>query len=834
MIDERTSLFGDTRAGPSYVFPGRHPRTQVRQIKRFQCCVCTSFICVVVMALIIAITYSLSDDRSNIDPPINTATEARTSATTDDSIVNPVRILNASEIFTLLLGTNWPLTDEAPTKWQLPELTPDEMKNAQYVGVKALGDRELLEENTSSPEINSPSYRHQRAVSTTLEARILTKRGFVENHMTKEIATKHAIQKPANRWNIGHGVLIALDAPNLEVNCDFNSKYRNANGTCNNRDFPLTYGVAMQPFRRALQPDYADGISAPRRTSDNGTLPSARQISTKIHRPSYSSDPNFTVMLAVFGQFLDHDITATALNQGQDGAPIDCCDPTKPVHPECFPVEIGPDDPNFIKYNVTCMNFIRSAPAPTGHFGPREQLNQATAFIDGSVVYGATDKRTQSLRSNENGLLRMYNTPDNRTLLPVSTDPTDGCNEAEMNAKGRYCFESGDTRANENLHLTSMHVIWARQHNFLATNLRALNPEWTNDIVFEEAKRILGAQLQHITYNEFLPVLLGREYSKNVGILADPETRIDHYDPTVDASIANVFAACAFRFAHTLLPSMMKWTNANSTEFIELHKMLFNPYSLWGNGGLDSAITSAIQTNLAKSDQYFTTELTDKLFEKNGNNSSKPQPRTANLDLVSLNIQRGRDHGIPAYHEWRKYCNLPTVDSWDTMQYAVDADSLANMKTVYKDAVDVDLYTGALSEKPMEGAIIGPLLSCLITDQFLRIKKGDSHWYERPVGPQRFSAGQLKQIYNTTLASIICRNSDAVEHSQPFVMQQIRTDNEVTNCQLLDTFDFSPWFYDPLAKSIGNFVKVQSNQIRVVNVITNTSSVSEPNKRINL
>lgn len=104
----------------------------------------------------------------------------------------------------------------------------------------------------------------------------------------------------------------------------------------------------------------------------------------------------------------------------------------------------------------------------------------------------------------------MFNTPDNRTLLPVSTDPKDGCNEFEMNSKGKYCFESGDARANENLHLTSMHLIWARHHNFLASNLRSLNPEWTDEIIFQESKRILAAQLQHITYNEFLPVLLGK------------------------------------------------------------------------------------------------------------------------------------------------------------------------------------------------------------------------------------------------------------------------------------------------------------------------------------
>lgn len=114
------------------------------------------------------------------------------------------------------------------------------------------------------------------------------------------------------------------------------------------------------------------------------------------------------------------------------------------------------------------------------------------------------------LISDKNGLLRMYLTPDNRTLLPVSTDPTDGCNEMELNAQGKYCFESGDTRANENLHLTSMHLLWARHHNYVAESLQKFNPKWNDERVFQEAKRIVAAQLQHITYNEFLPVILGQ------------------------------------------------------------------------------------------------------------------------------------------------------------------------------------------------------------------------------------------------------------------------------------------------------------------------------------
>lgn len=159
------------------------------------------------------------------------------------------------------------------------------------------------------------------------------------------------------------------------------------------------YLVDIKTLCRALQAEYEDGVSEPRASVNGKQLPSARKVSIEVHRPSYNSDPNFTVMLAVFGQFLDHDITATALNQGIDGVPIECCDIEGPKHPECFPVSLGPGDPYFDVYNMSCMNFVRSIPAPTGRFGPREQMNQASAYIDGSVVYGSSDSRMASLRT---------------------------------------------------------------------------------------------------------------------------------------------------------------------------------------------------------------------------------------------------------------------------------------------------------------------------------------------------------------------------------------------------------------------------------------------------
>lgn len=124
-----------------------------------------------------------------------------------------------------------------------------------------------------------------------------------------------------------------------------------------------------------------------------------------------------------------------------------------------------------------------------------------------------------------------------------------------------------------------------------------------------------------------------------------------------------------------------------TTEYIELHRMLFNPYSLWSAEGLDAAIASAIGTTLAKSSNtVYNQELTEKLFQSpvKANATAKTTRKTVGLDLVSLNIQRGRDHGLPAYSEWRLHCGLSPADSWEEMQDIVNQDALADMQMIYE------------------------------------------------------------------------------------------------------------------------------------------------------
>lgn len=292
----------------------------------------------------------------------------------------------------------FPLPDEKPTNWALMEPPVDVIKEAINEGKIALGDKELIEEVILAPALNTPTFRHQKAVSTSSRARMAGERGYIEDHATRFLAKKYQYKKNGiGRFDIGKGPSTGL-TNSEKVKCEPNQIYRSYDGRCTNKKHPL-WGSAFINFRRILNPDYCDGVSLPRCSKDGSKFPSARDVSLTIHRPSYYTDEQFTVMLAVWGQFLDHDITgsfffyieinsffsrnnfnfkATALSQSRDGVPIECCNTNQPLHPECFPVSLAKGDPYFDDYNVTCMNFVRSIPAPTNHFGPREQYNQAT------------------------------------------------------------------------------------------------------------------------------------------------------------------------------------------------------------------------------------------------------------------------------------------------------------------------------------------------------------------------------------------------------------------------------------------------------------------------
>ncbi|KAF7287487.1 hypothetical protein GWI33_001451 [Rhynchophorus ferrugineus] len=735
-FNERTRLLGAQQ--DQSIYEHNLLRDRKRRVKQFQCCLCTIITIFVLTILIITISYF-----NNLSPKDSNNTQSNNESSSNN--------LPADTFIKLHQVLSWPRTDKIePVSYK----DYNELNKAITEGRKALNSKYESEKYNSPLKLNSPSYKHQKVMATSEKARSISQKAFEGEGATKYFYRNWNKYTPVGKicfTNITDSVLTDLcyDA----IPCNFSYKYRSYNGSCNNVNHPNSYGVAYRPFRRALPPDYADGISKPRVSTFGDNLPSARRVSVEIHRPYYRDDSKFSVMLAVWGQFLDHDVTATALSQKQNGESISCCNSNDTLPSECFPVYLDIND-YFQKFNISCMEFVRSAPAPTCCLGPREQMNQVTAFIDGSVVYGADENTVKSLR----------------TMEKASYDMTDGCNREEQKNKGRYCFLSGDKRANENLHLTSMHLIWARQHNLIAKNLAQLNPHWNDETIFQESRRILSAQMQHITYNEFLPILLGKHVMEKYELSPKRQGYFYKYNPTIDPSVANVFAASAFRFAHSLIPTLIKIlaNHSNSTEYIQMHKMLFDPFKLYDNGELNKALNGAMNTHVEASDAYFSKEIKFHLFEDFS--STNKQSHQCGLDLVSLNIQRGRDHGLPGYIFWRQHCGLGETRTFEDLQPVMGVSVLNNIKTVYRDVKDIDLYTGALSEKPINGTVLGPTLTCLILDQFIRIKIGDRFWYENPEQLHGFSIDQLNEIRKTSLAGIICDNTDNLSIIAPFVM----------------------------------------------------------------
>lgn len=87
-------------------------------------------------------------------------------------------------------------------------------------------------------------------------------------------------------------------------------RYRTHDGTCNNAR-KGRWGSAQMPFNRFMAPAYGDGIEEFRQSVAGGALPSARFVSLLVHGSRESESP-VTLMLAQWGQFIDHDLTSTA------------------------------------------------------------------------------------------------------------------------------------------------------------------------------------------------------------------------------------------------------------------------------------------------------------------------------------------------------------------------------------------------------------------------------------------------------------------------------------------------------------------------------------------
>uniref|UniRef100_A0ABM5F0S2 Thyroid peroxidase n=1 Tax=Pogona vitticeps TaxID=103695 RepID=A0ABM5F0S2_9SAUR len=600
------------------------------------------------------------------------------------------------------------------------------------------------------------------------------------------------------------GCLPYMLPPKCPNNC-MTRKYRHITGACNNREHPR-WGASNTALARWLPPTYEDGLSQPRGWNPgflyNGfPLPSVREVTRKIIEVSneaVTEDNLYSEMITAWGQYIDHDLAFTpqSISQPNLAGAADCqltCENQSP----CFPIQVFANDS--LSMSRDCLPFYRSSPAcTTGHYGvlignvsalnPRQQINSLTSFLDASTVYGSTpaaEAKLRNLTSNE-GLLKTnveyFDT--GREYLPFVDQVPSPCSQDPKAPEGERieCFMAGDTRASEVVSLAAMHTLWLREHNRLAKALKTLNQHWSPETVYQEARKIVGALHQIITMRDYIPKIIGPEaFDQYVGAYKG-------YDPSVDPTVTNIFATAAFRFAHAAIHPVIKRLNMAYREDpslpnLLLHEVFFTPWRLIKEGGLDPFLRGMLTTaaKLQLQDQLMNEELTKRLFVLSNNGS---------LDLASLDLQRGRDHGLPGYNEWREFCDLPRLMTENELGTAIgNRKVVSKIMELYGNPNNIDVWLGGIGENLLPNARTGPLFACIIGKQMKALRDGDRFWWENSnvfTGPQR---NELKKY---SLSRLICDNSGLNEAPlDAFLLGKFPQNFEP--CKNIPSIDLGAW-----------------------------------------
>ncbi|EFX68983.1 putative peroxinectin, partial [Daphnia pulex] len=376
-------------------------------------------------------------------------------------------------------------------------------------------------------------------------------------------------------------------------------------------------------------------------------------------------------------------------------------------------------------------------------------MNQFTHFLDQSNVYGFDDKTARELRTFEKGGLKVT-LRDELDLLPADEESKVSCT---LSKTVSGIDPPNDVKLNEHPNLAVTHTIFLREHNRLAAELARLNSGWDDERLYQEAKRILAAQMQHITYNEWLPVIIGRAKMQELGLLPLQQGFSQDYDKNLNPSVLNEFAGAAFRFGHTLIQGKHHLTNQRRTKEREilLRQHFFKTQEIYTPGNLDKFLIGLASQPSQNAENYFTQEVTNHLFEEQG--------KGFGLDLVSLNLQRGRDHGIPGYNAYRTQCGLPPGSQFSDLLNFISPAIVDKFAKLYDTVDDIDLFIGAMSERLVPGALVGPTFQCIIADQFLKLKRGDRFFYDLAGQPSSFTEDQLTEIRRASFARLVCDNS---------------------------------------------------------------------------
>lgn len=325
-----------------------------------------------------------------------------------------------------------------------------------------------------------------------------------------------------------------------------------------------------------------------------------------------------------------------------------------------------------------------------------------------------------------------------------------------------------------------MHTLWVREHNRVAQLIKDTT-NFDDEHTFQLARSIVIAEIQKITYTDYLPKILGPN------LIPD----YNSYSNNIVPNLPNAFATAAFRFGHSQVQPAFEFVGDDGVSTVKsLNEVFFNP-DLIRSVGIEPVLRGMLINPSRALDEFINSVLTSHLLSRD--------PDAPGQDLASRNIQRGREHGIPPYGVWKRWarrvCNIESDFRSDMVK--------VRLLEVYGSIENVDLFVAGLAEKPLPGGLVGATFGCIISIAFTNVRDGDRFFYKRrrPNNPGRnrdrlFTVSQIMEVDKTSLSRVICNNAQInMIQKDAFVLPGMNG-NDVVSCSDLSALpdvDLSEW-----------------------------------------
>ncbi|XP_014293938.1 chorion peroxidase isoform X2 [Halyomorpha halys] len=589
------------------------------------------------------------------------------------------------------------------------------------------------------------------------EALQIARQGYILSKASYYLSYQYCLRSGKTFGRCGNHLADLFKSP-IVLNVCGTQLYRTYNGSCNNEGH-FTWGSSLSPYSRLLPPIYKDGIWEPR-GKDSRIVSSAAEVSSAVLQHSDNSLKQVTLAVVSWAGLVTYDMAHTvSYRMIYTGDPVMCCEGTESKlaprhrHPFCMPIV----DQNETK----CYNYVRSMIAPNDdyRFGPAQQMNAVSHLLDGSSLYGSTKEVAKSLRTGKGGQIKLVSTNGHDVLPSLFSSSTP--------------LIFGEMRLNIDVMSAVLHFVLVREHNRIASELARINPNWNDEKLYHEARRIVIAEIQHITYNEWLPVVLGEKEISRRGLHLNKQGYSDVYDKNVRPSVSNSFANAAMRFTVSMVDEKLSLHDEERkpSSNMTLRFSLIKPSMLNDANVTDSLVRMLSTQNCQANDLSLPHAVTEFLYSS-GNETG--------LDVLSLDIQRGRDHGLPPYVAFRKLFGLK-YESFDDLNSSIPQEILQDLRKVYQKVNNIDLIVGGLAEIPNKGSLLGPVFSSIIAQQMATTRIGDRYFYDNKDQPYPFTLSQLNEIRKVTLARLFCDNT-SVKKMQSSVFNKPNSGNQLVMC----------------------------------------------------